>query len=91
MDKITIREVKGKEDENALELSFYAFQPSPGSLEKYRKYNPYYKETVKYILYENDKPASLIACKPMTQNVRQTIKPMCGIADVASNPETRRK
>jgi predicted acetyltransferase len=91
MDKITIRKVTGKEDDKALELSFYAFQPSPGSLEKYKKYSPYYQDTIKYILYENDKPASLIACKPMTQNVRNTIKPMCGIADVASNPETRRK
>ncbi|MHA2407748.1 MAG: GNAT family N-acetyltransferase [Candidatus Ranarchaeia archaeon] len=91
MDKIIIRKVEGKEDEKALELSFYAFHPSPGSLEKHRKFLPYYQETIKYILYENDKPASLIACKPLTQNVRNTIKPMCGIADVASNPETRRK
>ncbi len=91
MHHVTIRKATDKETEEALAISFYAFHPTPGSLEKHLKQLPYFRETTNYILYENKKPASLIACKPLTQNVRNSIKPMCGIANVASNPEVRRK
>ncbi len=90
MDKIEIKEFQGQEDE-AIEMAFYAFYPTPGDLERLTKMKHYFKDDTSFILYENNKPVSALICKPIPQNVRGKIKPMCGIQNVATNPEARRK
>ena len=57
MDKIEIREFQGQEDE-AIEMAFYAFYPTPGDVEKIKKMAPYFKEDTSFVLYENEKPVS---------------------------------
>ena len=90
MDKIEIKEFDGQNDE-AIEMAFYAFYPTPGDVEGIKKLKHYFKDDTSFILYENGKPVSAIICKPIPQNVRGVIKPMCGLQNVATNPEARRK
>ena len=91
MKKFKIRKVTGKAFEDAFDLAFYGFSPTPGAFEEQKKKIRYYKEDYGLVLYENGHPASGLMCKPLHQNVRGTIKPMCGVANVATNPEARRK
>ncbi|MHA2357777.1 MAG: GNAT family N-acetyltransferase [Candidatus Heimdallarchaeaceae archaeon] len=91
MAKIEIKEFKGEEMDHAIDLAFYAFAPSPGSSEKMQQLKPYFKEDTAYVLYEDDNPVSALVCKPIPQNVRGVIKSMCGIQNVATHPEARRK
>ena len=90
MDNIEIKEFVGQEDE-AIEMAFYAFYATPGDVESIKKLAPYFKDDTSFILYADSKPVSAIICKPIPQNVRGTIKTMCGIQNVATNPEARRK
>jgi len=90
MDKIEIKEIEGQNDE-AIEMAHYAFYPSPGGLERLMGMKQYFKDDTSFILYENNKPVSAIICKPIPQNVRGQIKQMCGMQNVATNPESRRK
>jgi len=91
MVKIEIKELKGEEMVHAIDLAFYAFSPSPGSAEKMKGLLPYFKDDTAYVLYEDDNPVSALVCKPIPQNVRGIIKPMCGIQNVATHPEARRR
>ncbi|MCE7742090.1 MAG: GNAT family N-acetyltransferase [Candidatus Heimdallarchaeota archaeon] len=90
MEKIEIIEIDGQNDE-AIEMAFYAFYPSPGDVDTIKKMKPYFKDDTSLILYEDDKPVSAIICKPIPQNVRGIIIPMCGLQNVATDPEARRK
>lgn len=91
MNKVEIKELKGEDVDPILELTFYAFFPTPGNIEQIMKRKPYMKEDTCLVLYENEKPVSGIICKPIPQNVRGVIKDMCGISEVATHPEGRRK
>lgn len=90
MDKIEIKEFDGQNDE-AIKMAFYAFYPTPGDVESLTKLKSYFKDDTSFILYENGKPVSAIICKPIPENVRGVIKPMCGLQNVATEPEARRK
>ncbi len=90
MDNIEIKEFQGQDDE-ALEMAFYAFYPTPGDVEKIKKMAPYFKDDTSFVLFENNKPVSALICKPIPQNVRGLINQMCGIQNVATNPEARGK
>ena len=91
MVKIEIKELKGEEIEPAIDLAFYAFFPTPGSVDKIKEKIQYFTEDTAYVLYEDDVPVSALVCKPILQNVRGAIKSMCGIQNVATSPEARRK
>ncbi|NPD89471.1 MAG: GNAT family N-acetyltransferase [Asgard group archaeon] len=91
MNKVEIKELRGEDVDPILELAFYAFFPTPGNIELIMKRKPYMKEDTCLVLYENEKPVSGLICKPIPQNVRGVIKDMCGISEVATHPEGRRK
>jgi predicted acetyltransferase len=91
MNKVEIKELRGEDVDPILELAFYAFFPTPGNIEQIMKRKPYMKEDTCLVLYENDKPVSGLICKPILQNVRGVLKDMCGISEVATHPEGRRK
>ena len=91
MVKIEIKELKGEQIGPAIDLAFYAFFPTPGDVDKIKEKIQYFTEDTSYVLFEDDKPVSALVCKPIYQNVRGVIKPMCGIQNVATNPEARRK
>ncbi|MCG3225595.1 MAG: GNAT family N-acetyltransferase [Candidatus Heimdallarchaeota archaeon] len=91
MNKVEIKELRGEDVDPILELAFYAFFPTPGNIEQIMKRKPYMKEDTCLVLYENEKPVSGLICKPIPQNVRGVIKDMCGISEVATHPEGRRK
>ena len=91
MNKVEIKELKGEEIDPVLELAFYAFFPTPGNIEQIMKRKPYLKEDICLVLHENDKPVSGLICKPILQNIRGVLKDMCGISEVATHPEGRRK
>ena len=91
MNKVEIKELRGENIDPILEMTFYAFFTTPGNLEQLAKNKPYFKEDLVLVVYENDKPVSGLMCKPIPQNVRGTMKSMCGVAEVVTNPEARRK
>ncbi len=91
MVKIEIKELKGEELEPAIDLAFYAFFPTPGSVDRLKEKIQYFTEDTAYVLYEDDVPVSALVCKPILQNVRGVVKPMCGVQNVATSPEARRK
>ncbi|MHA1197897.1 MAG: GNAT family N-acetyltransferase [Candidatus Heimdallarchaeaceae archaeon] len=90
MDKIEIKEFDGQNEE-AIEMAFYGFYPTPGDVDSIKKLAPYFKDDTSFVLYANNKPVSAIICKPIPQNVRGTIKSMCGVQNVATYPEARNK
>ena len=91
MKDAEIKEVSGDKLDSLLEMVFYAFFTSPGDVEKLIKNKHYFKEDLCYAIYEDDNPVSGIMLKPIPQNVRGVIKNMCGVAEVVTNPEARRK
>ena len=91
MSKVEIKELKGENIDPILELAFYAFFPTPGNIEQIMKRKPYMKQDTCLVLYEDEKPVSGLICKPILQNVRGVLKDMCGISEVATHPEGRRK
>ena len=91
MKDIQIKELRGEDIDPILEMAFYAFFSSPGNLEQIMKNKHYFKEDLCLALYEDNKVAAGLMCKPIPQNVRGTIKEMCGVAEVVTNPEARRQ
>lgn len=91
MNKIKIKELRGEEIDPILELTLYAFYQSPSDIEQLTKLKPYFKEDLCLALYEDEKLAAGLMLKPIPQNVRGIIKPMCGVAEVVTYPEARRK
>ncbi|MHA1200893.1 MAG: GNAT family N-acetyltransferase [Candidatus Heimdallarchaeaceae archaeon] len=91
MKKIRIEELQGENIDPILEMAFYAFFSSPGNLEQMIKNKPFFKEDLCLALYENDEVVAGLMCKPIMQNVRGAIKPMCGVAEVVTKPEARRQ
>ncbi|MHA1218084.1 MAG: GNAT family N-acetyltransferase [Candidatus Heimdallarchaeaceae archaeon] len=91
MKDVEIKEVSGDEIDPLLEMVFYAFFSTPGDIERLLKNKHYFKEDLCYAIYEDDKPVSGLMLKPILQNVRGTIKKMCGVAEVVTDPEARRK
>ncbi len=86
-----IKELRGDEIDPIFEMTLYALYSSPGNIEQLTSKKPYFKEDLVLVAYEDDKPVSGLMCKPIPQNVRGSIIPMCGIAEVVTNPEARRK
>ena len=91
MKEIRIEELRGEDIDPILEMAFYAFFSSPGNLEQMIKNKPFFKEDLCLALYENDVSVAGLMCKPIMQNVRGTIKSMCGVAEVVTKPEARRQ
>ena len=91
MSTISIRKVQGNDIADAFELSFYAFCPTPGPKEEHNKRLAFYRDYTGFVTYENQTPVSSLVCRSLQQNVRGTMKPMCGVGDVATIPHARRK
>ncbi|MBY9000782.1 MAG: GNAT family N-acetyltransferase [Candidatus Heimdallarchaeota archaeon] len=91
MKEIQIKELRGDDIDPILEMAFYAFFSSPGNVEQLIKNKPFFKEDLCYALYEDDKVVAGLMLKPIMQNVRGSVKPMCGVAEVVTKPEARRQ
>lgn len=99
MVKIRIKEVETENDLKIYnQMTKYAFAPSPSDSAKARNNQEsqeaevdYFKESSRYLLYEDKTPVSSLHSIPMTQNVRGKIFGMMGIAGVSTYPEYRKK
>lgn len=92
---IQIRRIEGDE---RLTTSFlvqsYAFEASPpdgGDVsEGYRSFLPYHEDNRTLVVDEDGTTLAAASAIPMSQNVRGAVRPMAGIAGVATHPLARR-
>ena len=94
MPNIAIRQIEGQEMLDILyRLDNYAFKPSPPfpNREEWEGHVNSRSGTLYYALFENDEGVAIASCPLMTQNVRDKIYMMGGVAEVSTHPKARRK
>jgi hypothetical protein len=92
---ISIREVTGDERlTTSYVVQSYAFDASPPDggpvAESYRTFHPYHSGNRTLIVEEDGTTLAAASAIPMRQNVRGVVRPMAGIAGVATHPLARR-
>jgi predicted acetyltransferase len=78
----------------SMPLQTYAFSRSPmpaADFEKLDNYTPYMLGNTVLVAEEDGEPVATAASIPMRQNIRGSVRPMAGIAGVATHPLARRR